>query len=84
MDQSGLLRIAGLAVGTYSIYMICHVIQGSLVPDGLILSGIIGFLGAVAGLKIGDRLQEKKVGQEPTRFGIVQGEEPASQESYIR
>ena len=51
MQDTHLIVIASLAVVTYSVYMICHVIQGSLVPDGIILSGIIGFLGAVAGIR---------------------------------
>ena len=84
MDQSGLMFIAALSVVTYTVYMVCHVLQGSLVPDGLILSGIIGFLGAVAGIKVGDRLNKKEPGQDPANAGIVQGEVAATQESYIR
>ena len=84
MDQSGLMFIAALSVVTYTVYMVCHVLQGSLVPDGIVLSSILFFLGAVAGINIGDRFQQQKVGQEPTSLGIVQGEEPATQESYIR
>ena len=61
MNDRRLITVAVLAVVTYSVYMICHVLQGSLVPDGLILSGIIGFLGATAGIRFSGMKHEERV-----------------------
>ena len=64
MNDKYLIRIAALVVCTYSIYMICHVIQGSLVPDGLILSGIVGLVAAIGGIKFGGLANKHEPGQE--------------------
>jgi len=66
------IQLSGLIVGAYSIYMICHVIAGSLVPDGIILSGIIGTICTVCGVKIGSTMEQQKLRQEPTALAPVE------------
>lgn len=74
MNDSDLIKIAVLVVITYSVYMLCHVLQGSLVPDGIILSGVIGALCLIGGVRYernraryyvpGDEETEANVNQE--------------------
>jgi len=83
MDQSGLLSIGVLAVVTYSIYMLCHIWQGTLAPNGLLLSGVIGFLGLLAGIKW-NGFQQQKAGKESTDAGIVTSGISSADPPYIR
>lgn len=51
MNDKSLVCMAALIVITYSVYMLSHVLQGSLAPDGIILSGVIGAVCLLAGVK---------------------------------
>ena len=66
------VQLSALIVVSYSIYMICHVLSGSLVPDGIILSGIIGTICTVCGVKIGSVMEQSKARQDPTDSAPVE------------
>lgn len=51
MNDQGLVCIAGFVTILYSVYITAHVLAGSLIPDGLILSGCVGALCVLAGVK---------------------------------
>jgi len=60
MTDKYLCIMASLAVVCYVTYILAHVIAGSLVPDGILLSGVIASLGLFAGVKIGTMRAESK------------------------
>lgn len=51
MNDTSLVKMAVLIVIVYSVYMFCHVIQGTLAPDGIYLSAVIGAVCLLAGKK---------------------------------
>lgn len=64
MDQR--TAFGTLIVGTYAVYMLCHVAQGTLAPDGIILSGVIGTLAALIGVHVGvKRTQNNLPNEDP-------------------
>ena len=56
--------VYGAIVAAYAIYLICHVAAGQLVPDGLILSGIVGVGAAIAGVQYGNQAKRPPEGHD--------------------
>jgi hypothetical protein len=50
VNDKYLVCMAAMVVVTYSVYMLSHVIQGTLAPNGIILSGVIGSVCALSGV----------------------------------
>jgi len=60
MNDNDLVKMGSLIVVCYSVYMICHVAQGTLAPNGLILSAVIGAICVLAGVKY-ERIRKESV-----------------------
>lgn len=49
------VRFGILVLGAYVAYLLAHLAQGAAVPNGILLSGVIGTLALLAGHRIGRR-----------------------------
>lgn len=52
MDDHHLIYLGILAVIAYVAYIACWTCQGKDPADGVLISGLVGFLGLLSGIKI--------------------------------
>jgi len=47
------VQFAALVVASYAVYMTCHLLAGQPIPNGVLLSGIVGAVCVLAGVQYG-------------------------------
>lgn len=60
MSDKYLVCIGGLIVIVYITYITAHVIAHSLIPDGILLSGVIAAIAYIGGVKVGKAAEQTK------------------------